>query len=164
MGDRRKGFAAETAGPEHPARLHLGVHPYDEVTWERRDVVQTNWKTGEVVFEQKGVEFPDFWSVNASTIVTTKYFRGALGTPVREQSLEQLIDRVVKTYRKAGEDYGYFARRPVGRGVRARADLDAAAPVLLVQLAGLVQRRYRVAAAGSALFHPVAWTTPWTRS
>src|SRR5918998_1074753 len=86
-----------------------GVHPYAEVTWERRDVAQTNWRTGEVVFEQQGVEFPDFWSVNASTIVTTKYFRGALGTPAREQSLRQLIDRVVKTYRKAGEDYGYFA-------------------------------------------------------
>ncbi len=86
-----------------------GVHPYEEVTWERRDVVQTNWKTGEVVFEQRAVEFPDFWSVNASTIVTTKYFRGALGTPVREQSLRALIDRVVRTYRKAGEDYGYFA-------------------------------------------------------
>ena len=79
------------------------------MTWERRDVVQTNWKSGEVVFEQKGVEFPDFWSVNASTIVTTKYFRGALGTPAREHDLKQLIDRVVKTYRKAGEDYGYFA-------------------------------------------------------
>ena len=86
-----------------------GAHPYDEVVWERRDVVQTNWKTGEVVFEQKGVEFPDFWSVNASTIVTTKYFRGALGTPAREQGLKQLIDRVVHTYRSAGEDYGYFA-------------------------------------------------------
>jgi ribonucleoside-diphosphate reductase alpha chain len=86
-----------------------GVHPYEEVTWERRDVVQTNWRTGEIVFEQKGVEFPDFWSVNASTIVTTKYFRGALGTPAREHSLRQLIDRVVKTYRKAGEDFGYFA-------------------------------------------------------
>ncbi|MET1005393.1 MAG: vitamin B12-dependent ribonucleotide reductase, partial [Propionibacteriaceae bacterium] len=86
-----------------------GVHPYDEVTWERRDVVQTNWKTGAVVFEQKNVEFPDFWSVNASTIVTTKYFRGALGSDVREQGLKQLIDRVVLTYRKAGEDYGYFA-------------------------------------------------------
>ena len=42
-----------------------GKHPYDEITWERRDVVQTNWKTGETVFEQRGVEFPDFWSVNA---------------------------------------------------------------------------------------------------
>jgi ribonucleoside-diphosphate reductase alpha chain len=86
-----------------------GVHPYDELNWERRDVVQTNWKTGETVFEQRGVEYPDFWSVNASTIVTTKYFRGALGTDVREWSLRQLIDRIVLTYRKGGEDHGYFA-------------------------------------------------------
>jgi len=86
-----------------------GVHPYDEITWERRDVVQTNWKTNETVFEQRGVEFPDFWSVNASTIVTTKYFRGAVGTDAREWSLKQLIDRVVTTYRKGGEDHGYFS-------------------------------------------------------
>ncbi len=86
-----------------------GVHPYDEVTWELRDVVQTNWKTGEHVFEQRGVEFPDFWSLNASTIVTTKYFRGALGTSQRESSLKTLIDRVVEKYRAAGEEYGYFA-------------------------------------------------------
>ncbi|MGA0183985.1 MAG: vitamin B12-dependent ribonucleotide reductase [Candidatus Nanopelagicales bacterium] len=85
-----------------------GRHPYDDVTWERRDVVQNNWKTGEVVFEQQGVEFPDFWSVNASTIVTTKYFRGAVGTESREWSLKQLIDRVVLTYTKAGRDNGYF--------------------------------------------------------
>ena len=86
-----------------------GVHPYDEVTWERRDVVQPNWKTGETVFEQHGVEFPDFWSVNASTIVTTKYFRGALGSDVREWSLRQLLDRVVLTYVRAGKEHGYFA-------------------------------------------------------
>jgi len=86
-----------------------GVHPYDEVTWERRDVVQNNWKTGEVVFEQRGVEFPDFWSVNASTIVTTKYFRGAVGYENREWSLKQVIDRVVLTYTKAGKEFGYFA-------------------------------------------------------
>src|SRR6188472_4358661 len=85
-----------------------GVHPYDAVTWERRDVVQQNWKTGETVFEQRGVEFPDFWSVNASTIVTTKYFRGAVGTDVREWSLRQLVDRVVKTYTKAGVEHGNF--------------------------------------------------------
>lgn len=85
-----------------------GVHPYDEVTWEKRDVVQQNWKTGATIFEQRGVEFPDFWSVNASTIVTTKYFRGALGSDKREQSLKQLIDRVVLTYVKAGKDHGYF--------------------------------------------------------
>ena len=86
-----------------------GIHPYDQITWERRDVVQTNWKTGETVFEQRGVEYPDFWSVNASTIVTTKYFRGALGSDVREWSLKQLIDRVVKTYTAAGAEHGYFA-------------------------------------------------------
>ena len=86
-----------------------GVHPYDAVTWERRDVVQTNWKTGENVFEQRGVEFPDFWSLNASTIVTTKYFRGAVGTEQREQSLKQLLDRVVLTYVAAGKEHGYFA-------------------------------------------------------
>ncbi len=85
-----------------------GVHPYDEVTWEKRDVVQQNWKTGATIFEQRGVEFPDFWSVNASTIVTTKYFRGALGSEKRETGLKQLIDRVVLTYVKAGREHGYF--------------------------------------------------------
>jgi ribonucleoside-diphosphate reductase alpha chain len=86
-----------------------GVHPYDEVNWERRDVVQANWKTGVTVFEQRGVEYPDFWSVNASTIVTTKYFRGAVGAENREWSLKQVIDRVVLTYTKAGKEFGYFA-------------------------------------------------------
>jgi ribonucleoside-diphosphate reductase alpha chain len=86
-----------------------GVHPYDLVNWEYRDVVQTNWKTGEVIFEQRGVEFPEFWSINASTIVTTKYFRGAVGTSEREFSLRQLIDRVALTYTQAGRDHGYFA-------------------------------------------------------
>jgi ribonucleoside-diphosphate reductase alpha chain len=85
-----------------------GVHPYDEVTWERRDVVMTNWRDGSINFEQRGVEFPNFWSVNAANIVTTKYFRGAVGTPQRETTLRQLIDRVVSTYRRAGEEYGYF--------------------------------------------------------
>ncbi|MGW4682499.1 vitamin B12-dependent ribonucleotide reductase [Micromonospora taraxaci] len=86
-----------------------GVHPYDEVSWERRDVVMTNWRDGSINFEQRGVEFPESWSVNAANIVTTKYFRGAVGTPEREWSLKQLIDRVVTTYRTAGEEYGYFA-------------------------------------------------------
>ena len=56
-----------------------GVHPYDEVTWEKRDVVQTNWKTGETVFEQHGVEFPSFWA-STRPPSSPKYFRGALGT------------------------------------------------------------------------------------
>jgi ribonucleoside-diphosphate reductase alpha chain len=92
-------------------RIHTtkGVHPYDEVTWERRDVVMTNWRDGTVNFEQRGVEFPDFWSINAANIVTTKYFRGAVGTAQREWSLKQLVDRVVGVYVDAGRKNGYFA-------------------------------------------------------
>jgi ribonucleoside-diphosphate reductase alpha chain len=92
-------------------RIHTtpGVHPYDEVVWEHRDVVMTNWRDGSINFEQRGVEFPDFWSVNAVNIVTSKYFRGAVGGPQREQSLKQLIDRVVRSYREAGEEHGYFS-------------------------------------------------------
>ncbi len=86
-----------------------GTHPYEQVSWERRDVVMTNWRDGTVNFEQRGVEFPDFWSVNAANIVTSKYFRGAVGSPGRESSLRQLIDRVVGAYRRAGEAHGYFA-------------------------------------------------------
>jgi len=107
--------AASRGGKAHKGltiqRIHTreGVHPYDEVTWERRDVVMTNWRDGTVNFEQHGVEFPDFWSVNAANIVTTKYFRGAVGTPQREWSLKQLVDRVVGTYVAAGREHGYFA-------------------------------------------------------
>ncbi len=110
------GRAKKAPAPQRQAgltveRLHTtpGVHPYDEVTWERRDVVMTNWRDGTVNFEQRGVEFPDFWSVNATNIVSSKYFRGAVGSPVRESSLRQLIDRVVGTYRAAGVEHGYFA-------------------------------------------------------
>jgi ribonucleoside-diphosphate reductase alpha chain len=92
-------------------RIHTaaGTHPYDQVTWERRDVVMTNWRDGSVNFEQYGVEFPDFWSVNAANIVTTKYFRGAVGMPQREWSLKQLVDRVTDVYTATGREHGYFA-------------------------------------------------------
>src|SRR5882757_6177703 len=91
-------------------RVHTtpGVHPYDEVIWERRDVVMTNWRDGSINFEQRGVEFPDSWSMNATNIVTSKYFRGAVGAPQRESSLRQLIDRVVSSYVAAGVENGYF--------------------------------------------------------
>ncbi|WP_419998418.1 vitamin B12-dependent ribonucleotide reductase [Streptomyces boninensis] len=105
-----KGGAAKSKGLRIE-RIHTtpGVHPYDEVEWARRDVVMTNWRDGSVNFEQRGVEFPEQWEANAVNIVTSKYFRGAVGTPQREVSLKQLIDRIVKTYRKAGEDHKYFA-------------------------------------------------------
>ncbi len=113
VGGSAKKTAARAAAK--PAALKVqrvytteGRHPYDEVTWERRDVVMTNWRDGSVNFEQRGVEFPESWSVNATNIVTSKYFRGAVGSEKREQSLRQLIDRVVKTYVGAGKEHGYF--------------------------------------------------------
>ncbi|GAA2818564.1 vitamin B12-dependent ribonucleotide reductase [Kitasatospora paracochleata] len=109
--DRTKGAGKAPKGGLRLERIYTtpGVHPYDAVSWERRDVVMTNWRDGSINFEQRGVEFPDFWSVNAVNIVTSKYFRGAVGTPQREWSLKQIIDRVVLTYRAAGEKHGYFA-------------------------------------------------------
>src|SRR3954464_7311548 len=85
-----------------------GVHPYDEVEWEKRDSRLTNYRDGSVAFEQLGVEFPTSWAANASNIVTQKYFRGTLGLPEREHSLKQVADRVVDTITAWGERDGYF--------------------------------------------------------
>ncbi len=89
-----------------------GISPYDEVAWERRDARLTDWRDGSVSFEQLDVEFPASWSVNATNIVAQKYFRGALGTPERESSLRQVIDRVVGTITKWGAADGYFGDGP----------------------------------------------------
>ena len=85
-----------------------GVDPYDEVEWERRDARITHFQDGSVAFEQLDVEFPVGWSQNATNIVAQKYFRGALGTPERETSLRQVIDRVVDTISEWGLRDGYF--------------------------------------------------------
>ena len=84
------------------------VHPYDMVTWERRDARITNFRDGAVAFEQRDVEFPATWSLNATNIVAQKYFRGHLDTPEREWSLRQVIDRVVDTITAWGIKDGYF--------------------------------------------------------
>ncbi|MGQ0521195.1 MAG: LAGLIDADG family homing endonuclease, partial [Actinomycetota bacterium] len=88
-----------------------GVHPYDEVTWERRDARITNFADGRVAFEQLGVEVPSTWSVNATNILAQKYFRGNPGTPERETSLRQVIDRVADTITGWGVKDGYFVDR-----------------------------------------------------
>ena len=85
-----------------------GVHPYDEVTWERRDARITNFRDGTVAFEQLGVEVPESWSVNATNILAQKYFRGTLGTEEREWSLRQVADRVADTLTAWGIKDGYF--------------------------------------------------------
>ena len=101
-----------------PERLTIGIsrkfttpgtHPYDLVSWERRDARINNWKDGTAAFEQLGVEFPVSWSLNATNIVAQKYFRGTPGTPEREQSLRQVIDRVADTIANWGIEGGYFA-------------------------------------------------------
>ena len=85
-----------------------GTHPYEQVAWERRDARISNWKDGTVAFEQPDVEFPVGWSLNATNIVAQKYFRGTLGTPGRERSLRQVIDRVADTITRWGIEGGYF--------------------------------------------------------
>jgi ribonucleoside-diphosphate reductase alpha chain len=85
-----------------------GVHPYDEVRWERRDARITNYRDGTVAFEQLGVEVPESWSVNATNILSQKYFRGTLNTDEREWSLRQVADRVADTITAWGLKDGYF--------------------------------------------------------
>ncbi len=85
-----------------------GVHPYDEIQWERRDAIIPGEKGGPV-FEQKDVEVPAFWSQTATNVVASKYFRGKLGTPARETSVRQMIDRVAKTIANWGRAGRYFA-------------------------------------------------------
>lgn len=84
-------------------------HPFDEVAWVRRDAVVGSGD--KKAFEQRGVEFPDFWSPNAINITASKYFRGKLGSPDREWSAKQMISRVVKTIRGWGESFGYFEEK-----------------------------------------------------
>ncbi|MFH1433439.1 MAG: ATP cone domain-containing protein, partial [Candidatus Uhrbacteria bacterium] len=83
------------------------VHPYDALEWEQRDARITNEK-GETVFEQLSVEMPKTWSQTATNIVVSKYFRGQIGKDDREQSVRELIDRVVKQIGDWGRKDGYF--------------------------------------------------------
>src|SRR5919108_5888260 len=84
-----------------------GAHPYDEIEWERRDAKIGG--EGGTVFEQKGVEVPKFWSMTATNVVASKYFRGKLTSPDREWSVKQMVDRVVDRITKWGTEGGYFA-------------------------------------------------------
>ena len=96
-----------------------GVDPYEELEWERRDARITNYRDGTVAFEQRDVEFPVGWSQNATNIVAQKYFRGSLGSPEREQSLRQVIDRVVNTITAWGRRGGYFVDDTEAEAFRA---------------------------------------------
>lgn len=83
-------------------------HPYDEISWDRRDARITKGD-GTIVFEQKAVEVPAFWSQTATDIVASKYFRGQQSSPERESSAKQMVDRIAKTIAFWGMRGGYFA-------------------------------------------------------
>src|SRR4051812_5873755 len=85
-----------------------GVHPYDEITWELRTANIAN-ESGKTVFEQTDIEVPSFWSQLATNVVVSKYFRGHIGTPQRERSVKQLIDRVVNTIAAYASTQHYMA-------------------------------------------------------
>jgi ribonucleoside-diphosphate reductase alpha chain len=106
-----------------------GVDVYDTCEWELRNAVITN-ERGDVVFEQKNVEMPEFWSQMATNVVVSKYFRGHLATPDREHSVRQLIGRVVHTITQWGRDGGYFATEADGDAFR-----DELTHILLYQMA-----------------------------
>jgi ribonucleoside-diphosphate reductase alpha chain len=108
---QKKLFAPQKTERTIPVRRTFtkeGIHPFDEIQWVRRDVLVGGEKK---VFEQKNVEFPDFWSMNAVNITASKYFRGKLGSQEREDSLKTTISRVARTIREWGEKFGYFATK-----------------------------------------------------
>ena len=130
-----------------------GRDPFDEIEWEIRDAVIPG-RNGPA-FEQRGVEFPKFWSQTATNIVAQKYFRGRLSSPERESSVKQMIGRVVDTAVIWGKQGGYFADDEEADDLRGRAEGDPRQPVRLVQQPGLVQRRLRGEAAVLRLLHPL---------
>ena len=111
-----------------PQRLGIGIrryfttddrHPYDEVTWDRRDARISNFRDGSVAFEQLNVEVPSSWSFNATNILAQKYFRGTLGTDERETSLKQVADRIVDTITAWGVERDYFVDDEEAEAFRA---------------------------------------------
>ena len=98
---------------------------YDSLKWVKRDSAITNPMTGKAVFEQKDVEFPETWSLNAINIVAQKYFTGTPGTDSRETSLKHLIDRVADTITRQGVQEGYFVSEAEAEDFRAAKDGNA---------------------------------------
>ncbi|MDP9360873.1 MAG: vitamin B12-dependent ribonucleotide reductase [Acidobacteriota bacterium] len=106
-----------------------GVDVYDTCEWEMRSAGITS-ESGGIVFEQKDVEMPKFWSQMATNVVVSKYFRGHVGTPDRETSVRQLIGRVVRTITGWGREGGYFATEADGDTFR-----DELTHIFLYQMA-----------------------------
>ena len=112
VGQRRNGKAARRAvkkGVVVPRYFSTpGVDPAEELAWELRTAAITG-DGGQLIFEQKDIEVPKSWSALATNVVSSKYFRGALGSPQRERSVRQLVSRVVHAIGAWGRKDGYFA-------------------------------------------------------
>jgi ribonucleoside-diphosphate reductase alpha chain len=111
--EKTKTSTSKASAKEHKGIPHKryftkkNVHPFDEIEWELRDAIISNEK-GEIVFAQKNVEIPKFWSMLATNVVVSKYFRGALDTPQRETSVKQLVTRVASTIATWARTAKYF--------------------------------------------------------
>ena len=104
-----------------------GRDPFDQIEWDRRDAVIAN-ERGEAVFEQRGVEVPRFWSQQATNIVVSKYFRGAVGSADRESSVRQLVGRVVDTLSAWAREQTVLRERRRPAGVQRRPQAPARLP------------------------------------
>src|SRR3989338_2985579 len=100
--------------PPNPGEIPLkrvftkeGAHPYDQVAWKNMKVTIRGSGMNSTV-EERELEFPDFWSDNACSIAGCKYFRGRIGSPERESSARQMIDRVVQVLAEWGVKFGHL--------------------------------------------------------
>ncbi len=130
-----------------------GIHPYDEVVWERRDSRITDYRDGSVAFEQLGVEVPDHLVPQRHQHPGPEVLPGHPGDRrARDLAASQVIDRVVDTVTDWGLKDGYFEDTE-----EARAFSDELKHVIVHQKAafnspGLVQhRRQGRASAGLGL-------------
>src|SRR5215813_4293253 len=117
LSDTQKDQQRMRTGVQFPryftSRLEPGKTPYDEISWETRTASIGNDK-GSVIFEQRDIEVPVDWSQTATNIVASKYFYGKVGSPERENSVGQLVQRVVDTISEWGKKDGYFATEQDG--------------------------------------------------
>jgi len=145
-----------------------GVDPLNEVKYESRDSVITD-PDGTIVFQLKNAEIPSGWSQLATDIAVSKYFRkaGINGDPKRgETSARDLVYRVARTIREAGEKFGgYFA------SVEDADSFEAELSHILITQKGALTRPYGSTAAsfsatasrGRAATGPSipSWAPPW---
>ena len=159
------GTSTDTSGPAAPrrgltiARVHTtaGVHPYDEVEWERRDVVMTNWRDGSVNFEQRGVEFPRLLVGQRGRTSSPASTSGvpSAPTPARRACASSSTAWSTATPSAGRSANGYFATPSDAEAFSDELTWMLLQPVLQLQLAGLVQRRDQFAPAGQCVLHPV---------